>query len=461
MALYSAARDAAFRRKLFPGGCRCWLDKQAARHLAAAASSHGSSGPFGTSSSSNRRVPKEEGSSGIRSAFDMELEDLAKHAKWLAREYRKGAAADPVELERAWAAVAFQAEGHAAELSTSDRCSLLRAMSSAGVLGQHESASEALLKELQSTGAGQLKQRRLISLWAALDRCDITSASQDGDRCGRTSGELARAFLRGELPRVVAAAAAWSGRATEDSGGRAADSGAPEGAETDASSEREWRRLLAFMEASGCGAEELRPTWDALEAAALREHGGAMRVLSIDGLVHAARCAGLAEARAGCSPRKDLVEHIGDRLKAQSKWLGGWAASHAVLASARMGLAPRQGYDPLRQALIERCPLEPGKFSGSGGFSWEQLLQAERVAAALVRFDVHDVEVRDRLSEWLLAPLPVDRFAWLAGALSKLGLNDAEAPKVARHVRARARASELRDSLGEERAEALQEVYAQ
>lgn len=89
----------------------------------------------------------------------------------------------------------------------------------------------------------------------------------------------------------------------------------------------------------------------------------------------------------------------------------------------------------------------------------EGLAQAERLAAALATFDVHDAEVRGRLANWLLRPLPAERWARLALDLASAGLNHKAAPNVAKHVRARARSSELLQSVGAETAEALQQAF--
>merc|ERR1712032_1381653 len=77
------------------------------------------------------------------------------------------------------------------------------------------------------------------------------------------------------------------------------------------------------------------------------------------------------------------------------------------------------------------------------------LFEAERVATALARLDIHDVEVRGSISKWLLRPLAPARFASLAMDLARVGLCDAVDPKVARHVRARARSSEFVGTLGD------------
>merc|ERR1712232_338194 len=143
----------------------------------------------------------------------------------------------------------------------------------------------------------------------------------------------------------------------------------------------------------------------------------------------------------------------------------GWGASHVVLAAASLGAAPGDAYDPVRSTLLERCALGPQKDMGfvmdavqkrgRGGLAerlsntavgtakLHRLEEAERVAAALARLDVHDGEVRSRLAAWLLLPLPVSRFVALATDLARVGLGDAANPTVARHVRTRARSSDF------------------
>ncbi|CAE8652010.1 unnamed protein product, partial [Polarella glacialis] len=87
------------------------------------------------------------------------------------------------------------------------------------------------------------------------------------------------------------------------------------------------------------------------------------------------------------------------------------------------------------------------------------LAEAERVASSLAHFDVHDAEVRERLSKWLLRPLPASRLVGLGMDLAAVGLSNSVSPTLARHVRARARSSEVVTAVGAEVAGALHAAY--
>lgn len=182
--------------------------------------------------------------------------------------------------------------------------------------------------------------------------------------------------------------------------------------------------------------------------------------------------------RQGATPVPSLTEALCQRLAAQAAWLDGWAASHGACAAATLGASPGALYDRLRPTILDRCralEMQPlakvptpmrrrgssDKFEApvSGEALPEGLAQAERLAAALATFDVHDAEVRGRLANWLLRPLPAERWARLALDLASAGLNHKAAPNVAKHVRARARSSELLQSVGAETAEALQQAF--
>jgi len=384
-----------------------------------------------------------------------------------------------VELDEAWGALAFQAQGHAHQLTALDASTVLVALSAGGVLARYADASRALVAVLRNF-AGALSARRLIKVWAALDRADVIgsdvscTASFEGAQRSASEQNDAAAFLQAELVRALPAD-------VEDS---AEESASPKSVLRGA--DHEWRRMLALLAASDCRPEQLRPRWEALEAAVLAD-GASLCALSVGGLISAARTAVLARQRTGVAPAERLAGQIKERIVSQARWMDGWSTSHAVLALAQLGAKPQQGYDPLRQGLLERCALSPSRVQSrpahaseaapgatntrhgrrpkfgvaeeSDSWSEQQLAESERVAAALARFDVHDADVRSRLAAWLLKPLPVRRLARLALDLASIGLCDAADPKVARHVRAFARSSELRNALGTEGMAALLEAY--
>lgn len=390
-------------------------------------------------------------------------------ARRLARQGSVGQ--DPFEIEKAWSAVAFQAQGLADELSAKEAYELLRSLSAGGVLTKYEGACSALLGTLRKRGEGQLKPRKVINIWAALDRADAQASEVD-------------AFFLRELPRALpgsASSSASSGvpgahEASDGGGGDDDEKGEGIGEQPAAAGRsgprgtgKDWRRTLALLEASGCPQLELREVWVGIEVATLAD-SAAVKSLSINGLVAALRSAALASGRAGTPPSPELVQRLCRRATAQARWLDGWAASHIALASASLGALPREGYDPLRQALLDRCALGPSKpgskvggkqfAKAPGRLELHGLAEAERVAAALAGFDVHDAEVRDRIAAWLSVPLPPKRFANLARDLAAIGLSDSSSSHLARHVRARLRSSELRAEVGAEELQALARSYA-
>eukprot|EP00811_Abedinium_folium_P036193 NODE_8925_length_1459_cov_7.655405.p1 GENE.NODE_8925_length_1459_cov_7.655405~~NODE_8925_length_1459_cov_7.655405.p1 ORF type:complete len:463 (+),score=152.92 NODE_8925_length_1459_cov_7.655405:55-1389(+) len=370
-------------------------------------------------------------------AYNLDARRLAPYAQRLARHARFGG--DPVKAHEVWSAVAFQVQGLAEELSTDEAYKLLRAFGAAGILARHEGAALSLLVALRRNAA-TLKPRNVLRAWVVLDRADVFV-----DRASR-------AFFQEELRRLLPAEPASRSLAPQD-GRRGAD--------------RMWRRVHALLEARSCTQEEMQPLWRVAEEVMLAT-GGAVRALEVDGLVSALRAAALAEARAGVAPSEELTQRLMERAMSQARWFDGWAATHVVLAAARLGVSPGRGYDPLRDVLLERCVLAPPSASPA---AWpgptaaadqaRSLRQAERVAAALARWDVHDAVVRGRLTAWLLWPLPARRFAPLALNLARAGCGDASDAKVARHVRARSRSAEAVGAVGAERAEALLEAYAQ
>ena len=60
-----------------------------------------------------------------------------------------------------------------------------------------------------------------------------------------------------------------------------------------------------------------------------------------------------------------------------------------------------------------------------------------------------------------ILPLPAAPLVRLASDLAHVGVDDASYPKIARHVRARARSAELREVVGRDAASSLLESYAQ
>lgn len=420
------------------------------------------------------------GESVAETVFDLAAEDLAAFARRLARRgVRVGG--DPVEVERAWGAVAFQAEGVADVLSQGDACTLLRELSAAGMLAKHPGALRALLSVLRHGGATELKTRKVIGVWSALDRNDV---GLDDDE--------AIAFFCEALPRALPVAALLPGEAHPSAAwhvdvAASVSASAPAADEEEVASRpkgthHDWRRVFALLSASGCAQEALRRAWTDIEAAMLSDRGR-VRALPMQGLVYALRAAALAMLQMDAKPSTEFVHSLCSRSAEQAQWMDGWAASHVALAAASLGITPAKAYDPLRTALLERCSLEPRVLGGSAalvgaagagipvvrgsGLSVATsveligLAEAERVAAALARFDVHDAEVRSRLSSWLLLPgLPPKRLAGLARSLAAAGLGDAVAPKVAKHVRARLRSSEMLAAVGAEVVDGLSHLYA-
>lgn len=432
-----------------------------------------------------RRAKERDGSAvGASTAFDLSAEELAPFAQRLAARRLKigGPTVDPLEMERAWKVVAFQAEGVAEQLSARDACMLIRELAAANVLGRgrHEGAKKALLGVLRRSSpvlhgqedgeASLIKPSRIVSVWCALDRVD---AAEDAETA---------AFFSEQLPRALPAIAAGSTKNTvRDEESQQDAPSAPK------ASDRDWRRAAALLAASGCSRGELQRLWASLEAAALAD-AERLRTLPMRGLVYAMRAGAQAAERVEAQPSHELVLRVSSRIIAQARWLDGWAASHTALAAATLGVASGKAYDPLRPALLEHCRLErPGAGAGQkgagggatrtvratdstdlpgwGGGAAQQgmelagLTEAERVASALARFDVHDAEVREKIATWLLGPLPPERLARLAESLVGAGLSEANAPKVARHVRARLRSSEVQLSIGVEASAALLRKY--
>jgi len=351
---------------------------------------------------------------------------------------------------------------------------------------------------LQKRGRGQLKARKVVDLWAALDRADV---ADEASVEGFFKDELLRA-----LPRRLQ-------DGVEEGEADDADAG-PEAAEHEPgtrpgpkNTSRNWRRLIALLEASECSNEQCLEVWRDMEATALSDDAG-VKSLSTNGMVFALRSAALIrevvetsegastasggssssstsssnnsskstetepdEARAAGDPTsapfssttsssalaEAFVERLLQRTFAQARWLDGWSASHAALASAKLGASPRKGYDVLRPTILQRCSLAPPESvapaktpsrrsatDAESQTSSPALRQAERVAAALAAYGVHDAEVRDRIAPWLLKPLSSDRFASLARDLAAAGLSDSTSPRIARHVRARLRSSDFR-----------------
>lgn len=420
------------------------------------------------------RVVRRDAAAG---AFELEACELASYARRLARRGRE-VGGDPRALSEAWEAVAFQCQGLADSISPNDAGSILCALSVSGVLQDHVGAHDSLVGVLRARGTGALKPRKVVSVWTALDRADLAE------------GKEAATFLRVELPRALPGAMPAGALPEEPPALEGEEVEVPE---TPKGDDRSWMLAHALLAGSGCSEGELRAVWTAVEEATLAD-AGAVRGLSVRGLVAAMRAAALASERAGVEPSGDLAQRLCERAATQAKWMDGWAASHAALAAAALGAAPGAAYDPLRTTLLERCALQPepglsfvtpvhrpspsraasasGRAAPRGRGSRAPAAQepaapggrglgeAERVAAALARFDVHDAEVRDKLSEWLMRPLPDQRFAQLASSLAGAGLGDATAPKVARHIRGRARSAELTAALGAEAARTLLNAYA-
>lgn len=367
-------------------------------------------------------------------AYELEAQDLAPFARTLARNSSVGG--DPNGTERAWQAVAFQTRGLAKRLSVQDAYTILRSMSQAGVLRSQREATSALTLILREGEPGVLSLEKVVSVWVALDRADILE------------DKAAQELFHRELPKSFPA----------------------EEALVVQNSDKEWKKALAIFSSSGCSPEGLLKLWKALEASMLADPAAA-RTLTALGLLAAIRTAVLVKERLAECLNPVLIYRLMERLLAQAPWLDGWCASHAVLASARLGAAPGQCYDVLRDTLLQRCSglkppqklKEPDKKVTSDPQSVRnaEFVEAQRIAAALELNDVHDSEVRGRLSEWLLQPLPPQQLASLAGQLAAVGCTDISAPRIARHVRARARSSEVVGELGEEAAAGLLLAYAQ
>lgn len=378
---------------------------------------------------------------GVDAPFDTQPQDLPRLARSLAR--RSGFGGDPLELDKAWASIAFQAEGVVDDLSPRDAGTLLCAFSSGRVLQRHMTARQALVHVLTTRGHGALRPHRIVEIWIALDRAD---AVEDGEDFFKT--ELVRA-LHVALPPSLSAS---------DSQASSSSKGA-----TFEGSDRHWEFVLALLASSGCDSADLCLVWERAAASALHD-ASSLRSLSSSAIVLAMRASVLAMQRLGAQPAPELVERLSERLLAHAAWLDGWTTSHAVLAAARLRLAPGHAYDALRRVLLERCSLRPHTTTAAPSAEpgeMASLAQAERVAAALALFDVHDAEVRGRMAGWLLRPLPAARFVGLALDLAHIGLNHSSDARVARGVRARARSSELAQSVGAERTASLLDAYSQ
>lgn len=367
--------------------------------------------------------------------YELEAHRLAPYAQKLA-QFRRGS--DPVELYEAWDAVAFQVQGLSKKLSASQAYMILRAFSTGKVLQQHEGAWHTLLAIMIREGPGGMKVRKITRAWVALDRADIFLNEEQAD------------FFRIELSRLLPKKpdeSLFPQPRTE-----AKDKYVTRGAD------RVWRRVHAMLEASGCTAEELLPLWKVAEAAMLAD-GRAIRTLELDGLISALRAAALVRTRINEKPSDELVRQLLQRATAQSPWLDGWGVSHVALAAARLGAAPGDAYDSLRGTLLDRCLLPPT--TGVTSNETQGLREAKRVASALAHFDVHDAEVRNKAASWLFRPLPIQYFVAFAMDLASAGANDVTNPKLARHIRARARTSEAIGTVGAQTASALLKAYAQ
>lgn len=378
---------------------------------------------------------------GVDVAFDTQPQDLPRLARRLAR--RSGFGGDPLESDQAWASIAFQAEGVADDLSPRDAGALLCAFSSGRVLQRHIAARQSLVHVLTSRGHGALKPHRIVEIWIALDRADAADNRED--------------FFKTELVRALHVALP-PGSSESDSQASGSNTGAVlEGTDT------YWDFVLALLAASGCDSADLCLVWERAAASALHD-ASSLRALSSSAIVSAMRASVLAMQRLGVEPAPELVEGLSERLLAHAAWLDGWATSHALLAAARLRFAPGLAYDALRRVLLERCALRPHTTTAAPSAEPGEMAsfaQAERVAAAMALFDVHDAEVRGRMSGWLLRPLPAARFVGIALDLACIGLSRSSDARVARSVRARARSSELAQSVGADRAARLLDAYSQ
>lgn len=395
-----------------------------------------------------------------QSAYELQAHELGPFARRLAQRWSV-AGGDPLELEKAWDAVAFQAHGLAEQLAPKDACTVLVALASGRALARHEGTTQALLDVLRKRGVGALGPRKVVTLWRCLDRVDSAAAS-------RYAEPAVAEFFRGELARAVPPVPKVGPAAVDADEPQAAAPGSqgPQGTAAPTprpprGSDAEWQRVHALLEASGCCEADLKPVWEQLQAVTIADPG-AVRALTVEGLIAAARAAALAPQRAGvASPAAEFARRLCQRLVEQARWMDGWAASHAVAAIAALAGQPGRCYDPLRPTLLERCGLEPSRKASRSlsGNELARLSEAERVAAALATLEVHDKDMRARIATWLLRPLPPLRFARLATHLARAGLGGDDA-KIARHVRARARSSELADAVGIDGVSALLRDYA-
>jgi len=400
---------------------------------------------------------------GLKTAvYDVPAEDLAGFARRLAREPPAGE--DPVEREKTWDAIAFQAEGVADQLRPRDALALLLALAKGSALVRHSRTQSALLQVLLRGDRDHLKPQKVARLWVALDRVDAACS------------EEAASFFDVELCKALPEAVRLPDALKE------APSSAPAGksGEGDDSkpglqepvclrgTEKEWQRANALLAASSCSPLELGRMWRELEAATLKD-ASAVRALPADGLVSALRSAALAESRADTKPSPELLSRLFSHAVAQSKWLDGWASSHTALAAANLGASPGDVYDRLRSTIISRCRLRPKKAAPILKVGRIELArvslddcrfaEANRVAAALAQFDVHDAEVRDQIASWLVRPLPPKHLVELAGNLAQIGFGDEVDPQIARHVRARVRSSEVLEAVGAEKVKRVLTAY--
>jgi len=412
------------------------------------------------------------------SIFDLSPGQLAPHARRLLRQQRDGSVSSS-ELSAAWEAIAFQSQGFVDRLTASNACSLLCAFGTASVLFEQREARSSLMAVLYRQKTGMIRPQKVLNLWIALDRADVALRDE------------ASAFFQRELsvaaPLLLPAVTPAGDTPMEDTQQAISLAGKKSG---------DWKRMHAFLAASNCSAAELAPAYAALEAATLADMS-AVRALSVNSLIAAMRATALALERIGVQPSDELTHQLCARAAAQARWLDGWGASHVVLVAAIHQALPGRVYDALRPVLLERCNLQPklglttaqslpqmrsavgrpratarvargnaaatedatlvaGALDNEPGFA-----QAQRVAEALSIFNVHDAELRSRLSSWLLCPLSSGAFARLAEHLASVGLDDGVDSKLARMVRARARSTELVDALGAEAAQALLLAYTQ
>eukprot|EP00928_Gymnodinium_smaydae_P090460 TRINITY_DN74254_c0_g1_i1.p1 TRINITY_DN74254_c0_g1~~TRINITY_DN74254_c0_g1_i1.p1 ORF type:complete len:431 (-),score=68.03 TRINITY_DN74254_c0_g1_i1:53-1345(-) len=358
-------------------------------------------------------------------AFELEAHHLAAYARRLARQYRGGIGADPVDLDKAWNNVLFQAQGLADQLSAQDACTLLRALASSGTLSRQTEACRVLVDVLRRE-PNALKPKRVIALWHCLDRADLVAV----DGCMGDAGASVESYFREAFADVKPGSVSPLLRI----------------------SNAEWQRILPLLAASGRSSEHLQPLWRDAETGTLRDVSS-VRALSIDGLLAALRALSFVRERVGADPAHELVELIVDRVAAQAQWLDAWSTSHALLALGRLGIAPRRSYDRLRQQLVDSLGTarveSVGKTSRAaslGSRELERLPVVRRVAAGLALLDIHDAELRKNLAPWLLRPLPAPVFLALAEDLARIGLCDEVDPKVARQVRARARSGEFQEA---------------